>query len=224
MNKKALLQQVQAATPEEQKLIEQILAAPNPLKLTLLKALSEIVKPTQRSKFLQYVLNAALAVSQEKMITTLGFESIVAAFTRPEALKILAPTDPLSAARLKGVQVKQQLLYGDEQPLTSEEVAFLLNMTRQAVDKRRLKGQLLGVSLGKRGYLYPDWQFQGEQVLPGLERVLNALKDYDSWTKLMFMKTGDLHLAGATPLGRLQAGAIEEVVQAAESYGIHRAA
>lgn len=227
MNKEALLQQVQAATPEEQKLIERILAAPNDLKLSLLEALSEIAKPTVGSKFLQYVLDAALAISQETKMTAndhdLGFEGMVKAFTRPEALKLLAPTDPLAAARLKGVQVKQQLLYGDEQPLTSEEVASLLRMTRQAVDKRRLKGQLLGVSLGKRGYLYPSWQFQVGQVLPGLERVLAALKAYDPWTKLMFMKTGDVRLDGATPLERLQAGDIEVVVQAAESYGTHGA-
>lgn len=227
MNKKALLQQVEAATPEDRKLIECILTAPPNVKFSLLAALSEITKPTGRSKFLQYVLEAVLAVSQDKMPLSdrnLGFEEMVKAFTRPEALKLLAPTDPLAAARLKGVQVKQQLLYGDEQPLTSEEVASLLRMTRQAVDKRRLKGQLLGVSLGKRGYLYPCWQFQSGQVLPGLERVLAALKDCDPWTKLMFMKTGDVRLDGATPLERLQVGDIEAVVQAAESYGTHRAA
>lgn len=227
MNKKALLQQVQAATPEEQKLIERILAASKTLKLSLLEVLS-ITKPTQRSKFLQYVLDAALAVSQEKTIANsdrqIDFEDMVKAFTRPEALKILAPKDPLAAARLQGMQIKQQLLYGESQPLTSVEVASLLHMTRQAVDKRRLKGQLLGISLGKRGYLYPDWQFSGGQVLPGLERVLAALKDCDPWTKLMFMKTGDVRLNGATPLKKLQLGAIEEVVEAAESYGIQRAA
>lgn len=220
MNKKVLLQQVQAATPEEQKLIERILAASKTLKLSLL----EITKPTQRSKFLQYVLDAALAVSQEKTVVNSDFESMVKAFTRPEALEILAPKDPLAAARLKGVQIKQQLLYDKSQPLTSVEVASLLHMTRQAVDKRRLKGQLLAVSLGKRGYLYPDWQFSGGQVLPGLERVLAALKDCDPWTKLMFMKTGDVRLNGATPLEKLQLGAIEEVVEAAQSYGIQRAA
>lgn len=220
MDKKALLQQVEAATPEEQKLIERILAASKTLKLSLL----EITKPTQRSKFLQYVLDAALAVSQEKTVVNSDFESMVKAFTRPEALKILAPKDPLAAARLKGVQIKQQLLYDKSQPLTSIEVASLLRMTRQAVDKRRLKGQLLAVSLGKRGYLYPDWQFSGGQVLSGLERVLAALKDCDPWTKLMFMKTGDVRLNGATPLEKLQLGAIEEVVEAAQSYGIQRAA
>lgn len=126
--------------------------------------------------------------------------------------------------RLKGVQVKRQLLYEDGQPLTSEEVAQLLQITRQAVDKRRSKGQLLGVSLGRRGYIYPAWQFREEGVLPGLERVLAVLKDYDPWTALMFLKTGDIHLEGATPLERLQAGDVKAVVRAAECYGEHTAA
>lgn len=232
MTKKALLQQVQVATSEEQKLIERILASPASIKPTLLEALSEMTKPTARSKFLQYVLEAAVAVSREAKITAdadldehqKGFEGMVEVFTRPEALKALAPTDPLAAARFKGVQVKHELLYGDGQPLTSEEVASLLHLTRQAVDKRRSKGQLLGVSLGRRGYLYPAWQFQAGQVLPGLERVLASLKDYDSWTQLMFLKTGDVRLDGATPLERLQAGDIDAVVWAAECYGTQGAA
>jgi hypothetical protein len=232
MNKKALLQQVQAATREEQQLIERVLASPTAIKPTLLEALSEMSKPTARSKFLQYVLTAAVAVSREAKITANadldehqgGFEAMVEVFARPEALKALAPNDPLAAARFKGVQVKHELLYQDGQPLTSEEVAHLLHITRQAVDKRRSKGQLLGVALGRRGYLYPAWQFHSGQVLPGLERVLAALKDYDPWTKLMFLKTGDVRLDGATPLERLQAGDIDLVVWAAECYGTHGAA
>jgi len=232
MNKKALLQQVQAATREEQQLIERVLASPAAIKPSLLEALSEMSKPTARSKFLQYVLTAAVAVSREAKITTDadldehqgGFEAMVEVFARPEALKALAPNDPLAAARFKGVQVKHELLYQDGQPLTSEEVAQLLHITRQAVDKRRSKGQLLGVSLGRRGYLYPAWQFHSGQVLPGLERVLAALKDYDPWTQLMFLKTGDVRLDGATPLERLQAGDIDAVVWAAECYGTHGAA
>lgn len=232
MNKKALLQQVQAATKEEQQLIERVLTSPAAIKPTLLEALSEMSKPTVRSKFLQYVITAAVAVSRSAKITTDadldehqgGFEAMVEVFARPEALLALAPNDPLAAARFKGVQVKHELLYLDGQPLTSEEVAQLLHITRQAVDKRRSKGQLLGVSLGRRGYFYPAWQFQQGQVLPGLERVLAALKDYDLWTQLMFMKTGDVRLDGATPLERLQAGDIDAVVWAAECYGTHPAA
>lgn len=232
MNKKALLQQVQAATSEEQKLIERVLASPAAIKPSLLEALSEMTKQTARSKFLQYVLLAAVAVSREAKITANadldehqgGFAAMVEVFARPEALKALAPTDPLAAARFKGVQVKHELLYADGQPLTSEEAASLLHITRQAVDKRRSKRQLLGVSLGRRGYLYPACQFQAGRVLPGLKQVLAALKEYDSWTQLMFLKTGDVRLDGATPLFGLQAGDIDAVVWAAECYGKQGAA
>ena len=112
--------------------------------------LSEMSKKTPKSKFLQSVVDAAVEVSKEAKIDPDiykrmgGFEAMVEVFTRPEALKALAPSDPLAAARLKGVQVKRDLLYGDGQPFNSEEVAKLLHITRQAVDKRRSKGQLLG--------------------------------------------------------------------------------
>jgi hypothetical protein len=32
-------------------------------------------------------------------------------------------------------------------------------MSRQAVEKRRKAGRLIGVSLGRRGFGYPAWQF-----------------------------------------------------------------
>lgn len=229
MKTKATKQQVHEATKREQKLIAKLLATPEPLKQSLLLLLDETASSTAQGKFLQKVLAAVLAVSKEVKIPVLldekeGIEAIVEAFTQPEALKALAPNDPLAAARLKGVQVKRELLYGDGQPLTSEEVAQLLQITRQAVDKRRSKGQILGVSLGRRGYLYPIWQFQQEEVLPGVEQVLVALKDYDPWTQLMFFKTGDIRLEGATPLERLLAGDIDAVVWAAECYGEQGAA
>lgn len=224
MKTKALVEKVQAATPEEQQLIACILASPEALKHSLLEALSASPLQMERSKFLQNVVAAAVAVSKDVKIAveldeSKGFEAMVEVFTRPEAIKALAPTDPLAAARFKGVQVKHELLYGDGQPFTSEELAKLLHITRQAVDKRRSKGQLLGVSLGRRGYFYPVWQVRKEAVLPGIERVLAALKDYDPWTQLMFFKTGDIRLGGAIPLERLQAGDIEAVVWAAECYG-----
>ncbi len=68
-----------------------------------------------------------------------SLEQAIAALTAPELLAELAPIDPLAVARLKGMKVKQDLLYGDGQPLRSEEVAQLLGISRQAVDKRRSK-------------------------------------------------------------------------------------
>jgi hypothetical protein len=146
-------------------------------------------------------------------------DRMIAALTEPERLAELAPADPLAVARLKGMKVKQKLLYSDGQPLQSEEVAQLLGISQQAVEQERSKGKLLAVSLGSLGYFYPWWQFKDGSVLTGIDRVLDALSKFDAWTQLMFMKTGDLRLNNRTPLECLIAGDIDAVVSAAACYG-----
>ena len=128
-------------------------------------------------------------------------------------------SDPLLKAKIKGLEVKQELLFHSGKPLSSRETGNILNMSRQAVDKRRDRNKLLGLSLAKRGYLYPAWQFENGDVLPGLEQVLEALADISSWGKLEFMLTGDLKLEGFTPLECLKAGQIDRVIEAAKTYG-----
>ena len=71
----------------------------------------------------------------------------------------LPTSDPLAKARLRGVLAMRELLSADGGAYTASEVAGLLSMTRQAVDKRRKAGQLLAIGLPKRGLLYPAWQF-----------------------------------------------------------------
>lgn len=132
--------------------------------------------------------------------------------------------DPLFKAKLRGLEVKQQLLFQYGQPLNSQEVAELLGMTRQAVDKKRNHDRLLGLSLGKRGYRYPAWQFKDEGILSGWESVLAALTEISPWGKLQFMLSKDLRLEGKTPLECLQIGETEKVVAAAKAYGKQSAA
>ncbi|MBC6418198.1 MAG: hypothetical protein GDA44_05080 [Prochloron sp. SP5CPC1] len=128
------------------------------------------------------------------------------------------PKDPLSAARERGKQMKKKLLYNQDNPLTNQEVAKKLGITTEAINDKRIQGELLGLyHEGK--YLYPSWQFN----VPGLKQVLAALQEFDSWTKLMFLRTGDIRL-GKTPLESLQASDIELTVKAAKCYGKHGAA
>ncbi|ACK72843.1 conserved hypothetical protein [Gloeothece citriformis PCC 7424] len=222
MKTSTLLKKVERATDEKQKLIAQILAAPPNLQESLSEALSPEKKavgqilPAIIDMFLEVSgkISTSSDVSPEK-----AFDSLMELLTSKELLEKFAPNDPLAAARLRGVQRKRDLLYQDGSPLTSEGVASLLQITRQGVDKRRKHGQLLGLSLGRRGYRYPVWQFQDGKVLPGLKQVLAELSEYDPWTQLMFFKTGDIRLGGATPLEKLQAGDIEMVVWAASCYG-----
>jgi hypothetical protein len=190
----------------------------------------KLVKPTiqeqkeesTKSHLFQDISNVIKALGNSQVTIerqSIILDRIIAALTEPEILAELAPNDPLLIARLKGMRVKQQLLYSDGKPLQVEEVAQLLHLSQQAVEQMQCKGKLLAVSLGKQGYFYPHWQFQDGSVLTGLDRVLAALAKFDSWTQLMFMKTGDLRLHSRTPLECLIAGEIDAVVFAAACYG-----
>jgi biotin operon repressor len=229
MSTSELLNQIHRSPPQMQRLVERLLSAPEHTRQALGEALAEIECHSPRGQFLEQVMDWVVDLSKQVNIPVEeqpgeAFATLVKVFTQPEALSQLAPQDPLAAARLKGVMVKQQLLYAGGPPLSSAEVAQMLGISRQAVDQRRLKGKLLAVSLGRRGYRYPHWQFQDGHTLPGMERVLAALQDADAWTQLMFLMTGDLRLGGQTPLECLQRGDIEAVVEAAASYGNQGAA
>ena len=128
-------------------------------------------------------------------------------------------SDPLLKVKLKGLEVKKKLLSQHGEPLSSQDIANLLNMSRQAVDKRRQNNKLLGLLLGRRGYLYPSWQFKDGNTLSGWESTLAVLTEISPWGKLQFMLSGDASLDDKTPLECLKAGETERVIAAAKAYG-----
>ena len=196
MSVKSIIRKVQASTQEDRILIDRLFDT----------------DPDVRNLI-------SSAVKRKRVNLQDFYDAVLASRLAPESLAGLAPKDPLAAARLKGMKVKQELLYADGKPLGSEAVAELLGISRQAVSKRKNKAQLLAVSLGKRGYSYPIWQFKDGGVITGLDRVLAALSEFDNWTQLMFMKTGDIRLENRTPLECLIAGDIDRVILAAACYG-----
>ncbi len=149
---------------------------------------------------------------------------VVRALQSPEALAPLKAVDPLLDARLRGITARQRLVESHGGALTADEVAKLLKVTRQAVDKRRRNGQLLAVELGRRGYYYPAWQFGESGALPGLESVLKTLSDHDAWMQLAFFIAPNPRLDGKTPYRALEEGRLEAVLIAAQAYGEQGAA
>lgn len=103
--------------------------------------------------------------------------------------------------------------------MTSEQVAEALNLSRQAVDKRRTSNQLLALAQGRRGYSYPSFQFHEGKTLEGLEHVLRGLNSLDSWMQLDFFTSPDERLEGKNPIEALQQGKINEVARIASTYG-----
>ena len=154
----------------------------------------------------------------ENEITDL--EELIEVVGRPEVLADFRRRDPLAAARLRGLQAKKHLLEAEGGVVSGRELAQAIGITRQAVDKRRLAGKLIGIDLGKRGYAYPVWQIG----LHGMDAVLAELEEVDPWTQALFMLSANNWLNGETPLAALRQGELDEVLNAARLYGEQTAA
>lgn len=155
---------------------------------------------------------------EEVAIAPTDIEVLLRLLEMPEAIEVLSKTDPLAGAKVRGLRVKEQLLKAEGGVISTQEAADLLHLSRQAIDKRRKKGQLIGLSMGRRGYVYPVWQFVEEGTLSGLELVLAELRDHDAWMQTAFMVNSNTLLNGETPLALLRRGEVEAVRQAAREY------
>lgn len=115
--------------------------------------------------------------------------------------------------------MKRELLTGAGGGLTSSQVASALGITRQAVDKRRIRRALLAVPAGSGEYLYPACQFTQEGAIAGLDEVLRAFQMRSPWTQLSAMMAPAPALGGKTILEALKAGETERAIAMAASFG-----
>ena len=157
-------------------------------------------------------IDAASAAPTDYMV-------LLKAMTAPSVATLLTAEDPLATARLRGVERQQTLLKESGGVLRSKEAADLLGISRQALDKRRRQGRIIGLTQGRRGYAYPVWQFEGRKIQGNLEKVLRRLKDHDPWMQLTFFLNANDRLDGKSPLELLRLGEVEPVLEAAASYG-----
>jgi len=131
----------------------------------------------------------------------------------------LAAQDPIVASKLRGLELRQEMLKKAEGVLSSGKVAELLKLSRQAVDKRRAANQLLALTQGRRGYSYPSFQFEDGKTIDGLEEVLRNLSALDSWMQLRFFTSPHERLGNMAPIEALRIGRVNDVVRAARGYG-----
>ena len=144
-----------------------------------------------------------------------GYNALIQFLEQPEVLDALRRQDPLLPAHVRGLRLRELLLADEGGACTTKEFAEAVGVTRQAIDKRRKVGTLIGLRLGRRGYVYPIWQIG----LDGLGDVLAELQDYDPWTQLAFMLSPNSRLDGELPLEVLRAGEIARAIEAAQLYG-----
>jgi hypothetical protein len=111
--------------------------------------------------------------------------------------------DPLAALIARGAEQKVELLKVAGGALPVSNVAKLLGISRQAVDKRRREGKLLAIPRGA-DYVYPACEFADDGVVPGLAEILGQFGLQRSWAALAFLVTPDDQLGGLSPLKALQ--------------------
>lgn len=143
---------------------------------------------------------------------------------RKALLEPVQEKDPLALARLRGQQARSAFLSEEGGTLSATEVAELVGISRQAINKRRQAGQLLALPIGRHGFAYPVWQFAGSDVLPGFVTVLGHLAGHDPWMQARFFLSPDPRLDDSRPLDGLRQGRVEAVSEAARAYGEHGAA
>lgn len=156
-------------------------------------------------------LEAALGASTD--VGTLAYVASELA-----ASPAVAELDPTAALLAEGAKVKQELLDRAGGGLGVNDVAAILGISRQAVDKRRRAHRLIAVPHGQ-DYAYPAAQFDGDGLVPGLDRALRAMPIQDPWMRLEWLITEDENLDGVTPRDALRAGRAGDVIANAVGHG-----
>ena len=160
----------------------------------------------------------------EAAAASTNVQAVLRVLEAPEMVDRTDPEQTLAAARARGLEARQQLLDAEGGAWTVDQVASHLSVSRQSVDKRRKARKLLALTVGRRGYLYPSWQFARHGVLSGLETILRALAANDPWAQVIFMLSPSDRLGDKRPLDALRHGKVEEVKVAASAFGEHGAA
>ena len=148
---------------------------------------------------------------------------VLRAMGSPEMLRQMQASDPLADAFLRGIGARSRLIQENGGGFSTEQVARFLDITQQAVTKRRHSRQLLGLTFRKRGCMYPAWQFIPSGTVAGLHDVMMALAEHDEWMQNAFFVTPSTRLAGRRPLEYLRDGKVAEVLEAAREFARHGA-
>ena len=209
----------------QSRLVDLAQSAPEPTVKAATRVLSAANQHRTLAPFLSHILNmlvdVADAVTNDPILpANPEHVALVRLLEHPEFIAGLRNSDPLAPARLRGLAAQRRLLALEGGSVSSQQMAALLGISRQAIDKRRKRGTLIGLDLGRRGYVYPVWQAN----LSGLPEVLARLGELSPWGQLGFFLATNAWLDDRSPLAALRAGDLDAVLRAADLYGDHIAA
>jgi len=139
-----------------------------------------------------------------------------------EALGISADVveKQLHDARLRGLERMTELRKAAEPVLETGAVCKLLSLSRETIRKKVDRRQLLALPKGG-DRVFPAFQFQDGDVLPGFAEVLNALANDSPFVALSFLLSKNPDFGGKTACDLLQAGEVDPVIAEARGFLNH---
>ena len=146
---------------------------------------------------------------------------LISATVQDQLALIAKPRVKYASAIMRGLLAREELKQAEGGSYSAEEARMLLGISKAAVLKRYQKGQLIGWrEASQNAVRFPAWQFQGDNVLPGLPEVLAifAEEDWvDDWKRIVFFLNPRHSLAGKRPLDILRLGDTKRVCGYARS-------
>jgi hypothetical protein len=130
--------------------------------------------------------------------------------------------DLLALAKKRGNIAKQSLILAEDGCYSASEVINLLRIDQNQLDHLQSNDRLIGLPVDN-SFVYPKWQLVKKfwllhEILPGLDKVLDALGDCSPWTKAAFMLDEHIRTEFSTPLAGLLTGNVELVLSAAKAF------
>ena len=126
----------------------------------------------------------------------------------------------LHDARLRGLERMTELRKAAEPVLETGAVCDLLSLSRETIRKKVDRRQLLALPKGG-DRVFPAFQFQDGDVLPGFAEVLNALANDSPFVALSFLLSKNPDFGGKTACDLLQAGEVDPVIAEARGFLNH---
>jgi hypothetical protein len=149
-------------------------------------------------------------------VTPMGIVRVVSSPPRSEPVSRSSPgLTPLDAslarAHARGMTRLAEILSGPEMK-SADDLARMLGTSRETVNQKRHRHELLGLEGPKRGVRFPDWQLTDEGgLLAGLPDIFEAT-GYHPWAVYRFLVATHPELDGATGVDALKGGRMAEAV------------
>lgn len=175
-----------------------------------------------RAAFLRRAIGEVLVYAQqddEVLLEVLSSPAPLHPLFRPEdeVTNAVKERPRWAAALKKGREGFDTLLEAEGGTLSVDDVATRLATSRQTVYQRLRKGRLLAVP-GRRGVVFPAWQFVEGEVISGLDVVLGEMEGVAPGMVVQFFLSAQDRLGGQRPLDALRAGKVDLVQAAATEF------